>query len=178
MNGLLAAHLSRYMNCEHTQSEKVLAISRGECIINFTFLNCRCIHSHVHYEFVYHIKACRWKLSPLEISYHPKTDNDKTIYCLKIPSNICLATTYCQSSQKVRQYIPEHKKNQSNKLLCKHEGFQILPVSILLKKKSLVVHLSMSASSSLWIPHWGLGLAFIRWISNLACRRIQWNKQS
>lgn len=54
----------------------------------------------------------------------------------------------------------------------------MLPVSILLKKKSPIVHLSMTASSSLWIPHQGLGLAFIRWISNLACRQIQWNKQS
>lgn len=77
-------------------------------------------------------------------------------------------------------HIQQHEKElkKSNKSLCKHEGLQILPVSILLNKKSPVVHLSMSASSSLWIPHQGLGTAFIRWISNFACRQIQWNKQS
>lgn len=78
------------------------------------------------------------------------------------------------------QTIFYSKKKNNNNLInhCKHEGLEILSVSILLEKKSSVVHLSTSASSSLRIPHRGLGTAFIRWISNLACRQIQWNKQS
>lgn len=52
------------------------------------------------YKFVHHIKAHRWKLSPLEISLRFVTDSDQTIYCLKIPSNTCLAETYCQSGVK------------------------------------------------------------------------------
>lgn len=107
------------------------------------------------------------------------TDNDETIYCLKMPSNTCLAATYSQSEvKKSHNTVQKKEENQPNKSLYKREGLQILPVSTMLKKKSLVVHLSASALSSLWIPHQGLSLAFIRWISNLACRQANTMEQT